>query len=98
VVVVGVEDPEIQIRRLESRNGFSREEAEKRIAAQMPVTEKKRRCTYYIDNSSTIEQTQIYVETLCKTIIPNRLSYLIKLVLCISVPVLALGGAIYYLQ
>lgn len=46
---------EIQVQRLVARNGYSREEAEARIAAQMPLDEKRRRATVVIDNSGTEE-------------------------------------------
>lgn len=46
---------EIQVQRLMARNGYSREEAEARIAAQMPLAEKRRRATVVIDNSGTEE-------------------------------------------
>ena len=37
------------------RNGYSRMEAEARIAAQMPLAEKRRRATVVVDNSGTEE-------------------------------------------
>lgn len=46
---------DIQVQRLMARNGYSEEEAEARIAAQMPLAEKRRRATVVIDNSGTEE-------------------------------------------
>lgn len=44
-------DPEHQLERLMRRNGYSREEAAQRIAAQLPLSEKARRATRLIDNN-----------------------------------------------
>ncbi len=43
--------PEVQLERLMTRNNLTREEAEKRISAQMPQEEKKRHADYLIDTS-----------------------------------------------
>jgi dephospho-CoA kinase len=43
--------PEVQLERLMTRNNLTREEAERRIAAQMPQEEKKRYADYLIDTS-----------------------------------------------
>lgn len=50
--------PEIQIQRLMSRDGLTRNEAEKRIAAQMPQTEKMRYADFLIDTSEGFESTR----------------------------------------
>ena len=42
--------------RLQSRNGYSREEAKRRIAAQMPLSEKRRLADVIIDNSGTEQE------------------------------------------
>jgi dephospho-CoA kinase len=57
--------PEQQIERLvnESR-GMSRADAEARIAAQMPLDEKRRYATGEIDNSGSIEETRERVRAL----------------------------------
>jgi dephospho-CoA kinase len=44
-------DPAHQLERLMRRNGYSREEAEQRIASQLPLSEKARRATRLIDNN-----------------------------------------------
>jgi len=49
---------ETQVRRLMARNGISREEAERRISAQMPSEEKRRYADYEIDTSGTFEDTR----------------------------------------
>jgi len=49
---------EIQIQRLMARNAISNEEAERRIAAQMPQDEKKRYADFLIDTSSGFQDTR----------------------------------------
>ena len=51
--------PEIQLQRLMARNAISREEAERRIAAQMPQEEKKRYADFLIDTSSGFADTRL---------------------------------------
>jgi len=51
-------DRETQIQRLMARNDVSREEAERRISAQMPSEEKRRYADYEIDTSGTFEDTR----------------------------------------
>lgn len=67
-VVVWV-PPDIQLKRLMSRDKLDRDEAKRRIAAQLSLDEKRRRADYCIDNSlttaHTFEQVQkIWVELL----------------------------------
>jgi len=50
--------PEVQLERLMRRNKLSREEAEKRIAAQMPQEEKLRYADFAIDTSGSFEETR----------------------------------------
>ena len=54
--------PEQQIERLMEKAGVPREEAERRIAAQMPVEEKRRRADYVIDCSGSKENTRVQVQ------------------------------------
>jgi dephospho-CoA kinase len=61
VIVVYVSD-ETQVQRLMSRNSFSREEAERRIAAQMPLSEKVKRADFVVDNEGSLEHTKAQVE------------------------------------
>lgn len=46
----------LQLMRLQKRNGYSREEAERRIAAQLPLAEKRQLADVIIDNSGTEEE------------------------------------------
>lgn len=55
--------PEQQIERLVNK-GLSLQEAERRVAAQMPVEEKSRRADFVIDSSGSLENTRAQVETL----------------------------------
>lgn len=50
--LVDVPEP-LQLARLQSRNGYSREEAKRRIAAQMPLAKKRQLADILIDNSGT---------------------------------------------
>ena len=61
VVLVYV-STEKQIERLQNRNGFSLKEAEERLAAQMPLEEKKTFADYIINNECTLSETQKQVD------------------------------------
>ena len=61
LVVVHCE-PTIQVERLMRRNSLTREEAERRIAAQMPQDEKMRHADYLIDTSGSFDETRARVE------------------------------------
>ncbi len=64
-LVIVVYAPEaVQLERLILRNGLSREEARARIAAQMPIAEKRRRAGVVIDNSGSLESTRQQVQAL----------------------------------
>jgi dephospho-CoA kinase len=56
--------PEQQLERLMAKTGISRQEAESRIQAQMPVEEKRRRADYVIDCSGTLEESHAQVQAL----------------------------------
>jgi dephospho-CoA kinase len=57
VVLLVYIPPEEQIRRLMVRDGFTREEAERRVAAQMPIGEKIPRADIVIRNEGSFEET-----------------------------------------
>ena len=57
-LVVVVCDPELQVRRLMSRDGLSEEEARARIAAQAPLAQKRLLADYVIDTSGTLAETE----------------------------------------
>jgi dephospho-CoA kinase len=54
--------PEVQLQRLMLRNGLSREEAEKRISAQLSQEEKKKFADYLIDTSEGFADTRRQTE------------------------------------
>lgn len=57
-VVVVFADPDTELRRLVTRDGFSEADARARIASQMSIAEKAKRADYVIDNSGTREETE----------------------------------------
>jgi dephospho-CoA kinase len=63
-VIVAWCRPEQQLERLMAKLGVSRREAERRIRAQMPLEEKRRRADYVIDCSGSKEETRRQVEAL----------------------------------
>jgi dephospho-CoA kinase len=68
VIVVHCQ-PEIQIARLMKRNNLSREEAERRVAAQMSQEEKMQYADYLIDTSGDFENTRKQVEALWRKLL-----------------------------
>ena len=61
-VMVVAADQEVQISRIAERDGFSREEALRRIASQMDLQEKIRLADYVIYNNSTKELLQEQID------------------------------------
>jgi dephospho-CoA kinase len=55
---------DVQVERTMARDGCSAEEAERRIAAQLPIDEKREMADDIIDNSGTIEETRVQVAAL----------------------------------
>jgi dephospho-CoA kinase len=60
-VIVVYCDRESQINRLMHRNQITREDAERRVAAQMSSEEKRRYADFEIDTSGTMEETRLRV-------------------------------------
>jgi len=54
-------EPDMQLRRLTSRDGLSEENARQRIASQMPQDEKKSYADFLIDTSKGLEDTRLQV-------------------------------------
>jgi len=54
----------VQIERTMARDGCDRDEAERRIAAQLPLDEKREMATHVIDNSGSLEETRAQVKQL----------------------------------
>ena len=60
-------EPEIQLARLQQRNGYSMEEAQRRISVQLPLAEKKQRADRVImNNGSEAELRQAVKQTLAQ--------------------------------
>jgi len=58
---------ETQLSRLMARNALNLEEAEKRIAAQLSLQEKRKRADVLIENNGSVEETLAQVDQLLKT-------------------------------
>jgi dephospho-CoA kinase len=63
-VLVVIAEERQQVRRLMARDDIGEPAARARIAAQMPLAEKVRRADYLIDNSGTLQHTQLQVRKL----------------------------------
>ncbi|MEZ4354004.1 MAG: dephospho-CoA kinase [Myxococcota bacterium] len=66
-------EPEVQVERTMKRDGCERGEAERRIAAQLPIDEKRAMADHVIDNSGTPEETRAQVETLVERLLGRPL-------------------------
>jgi dephospho-CoA kinase len=55
---------EMQLQRMMVRNKLSKEDAERRLAAQLPIDQKVKKATYVIDNAGTFEQTDAQIAAL----------------------------------
>jgi dephospho-CoA kinase len=56
-IICSVVSPdEVQLRRMTEKRGYSRDEAEKRMAAQLPTSEKASASHYVITNNASIEE------------------------------------------
>jgi dephospho-CoA kinase len=60
---------EVQIRRQMERDGCDREQAERRVSAQMPLDEKKSMADHVIDNSGTLAETERQVRALWRELL-----------------------------
>jgi dephospho-CoA kinase len=67
-------DRETQVARLMARNQLSREEAERRIGAQMSSEEKRRYADYEIDTSGTFEETRRRVVAIYQQLLGDQLA------------------------
>ena len=63
VLVVKI-DPEVQLKRLMTRDRLSEERAQQRVAAQMPQQQKLERADYIIDNSGSVAETLEQIDVL----------------------------------
>jgi dephospho-CoA kinase len=60
--------PEIQLRRLQERDGLDRAAAEARLAAQMPIEAKRRFAHFEVDTSGTFADTDRQSDALAETL------------------------------
>ena len=59
---------EIQLERTQARDGCDRGEAERRVAAQLPIDEKREMADHVIDNSGSPQKTRAQVEALYQSL------------------------------
>jgi dephospho-CoA kinase len=62
IICAVVSGPEVQISRMTVNRGYSRDEAERRMAAQIPVSEKAARSHYVIRNDGSEQDLKVEVE------------------------------------
>jgi dephospho-CoA kinase len=55
---------ELQLQRLMERNKLSKEDAERRLAAQLPIEQKVKKATYVIRNDGTFAETDAQIDAL----------------------------------
>ncbi len=60
--------PDQQVARQRARDGRTEQEAQDRIAAQMPIDEKRALADHVIDNSGTLAETERQVDALLETL------------------------------
>lgn len=59
----------VQIERTMSRDGCSREEAQRRVDAQMPLDEKRDLADHVVDNSGPLEETEAQVRAIYEALL-----------------------------
>ena len=59
---------EMQLERMMTRNKLSKENAERRLAAQLPIDQKVKKANYVIKTDGTFEETDAQVAALVKTL------------------------------
>ena len=72
LVVLVYIPPGEQLRRLVARNGFTREEAERRLASQMPIEEKVRRADLVINNEGDMEDVRARIAGLWEALVQRE--------------------------
>ena len=71
-VVLVYAPPEAQVRRLMQREGITRQEAEERLRAQLPIDQKRGYAQHVIDNRGSPEDTAAQVEALWRELNRNQ--------------------------
>ncbi|VDD94105.1 unnamed protein product [Enterobius vermicularis] len=90
---------EQQLTRLQKRNNYDEETAQKRIAAQMPLEQKVQRATHVVNNSGSPEDTRAQVEAIIAELKSSNLYLIVRgfIVTVGLLTVLAAGCIISYL-
>jgi dephospho-CoA kinase len=70
--IVVYADDEVRLRRLTTRDGLAQEEARRRLAAQMPLTEKAARADWVINNAGSPEETRGQVQRIWTALLERR--------------------------
>ena len=85
-------EPNVQLERLQRRNDFSQEEAEKYISGQIPVRDKLKFATHVIDNNGTVEETKQQVQNFHAMLLQqwsfNLYQWIVVLILIVVLSVL----------
>lgn len=71
-IVLVYADKPTQLKRLIKRNGFTEEEAQRRIHSQMDFEEKRKYADYIIDNSGELEDTRRQLDEILEAIVTRR--------------------------
>ncbi|KAJ0016070.1 hypothetical protein NQD34_014360 [Periophthalmus magnuspinnatus] len=87
-------DPATQLLRLMQRDGLTQEQAEQRVAAQMPLNEKRGLANHVIENSGSREDTHRQVLKL-HTKLEDSMDFLLVRVIAIAASA-SLGGILLY--
>ncbi|XP_066484688.1 dephospho-CoA kinase domain-containing protein [Tiliqua scincoides] len=88
-------DPQAQLSRLMQRNGLTQIEAEARITAQMPISQKIKLATHIIDNSGDVATTRRQVLKLHASL-EDSLDFLLVRLLAVTA-MAGVGGLAYVL-
>ena len=67
-VIVAACPPEVQVQRVMARDGLAEPDARRRMAAQLPIEEKRRRADHVIDTSGTFDDTRREVDRVWQAI------------------------------
>lgn len=87
-------DPVTQLSRLMHRDGLTPEQAEQRVAAQMPLNEKRGLANHVIENSGSREDTHRQVLRL-HTKLEDSIEFLLVRVIAVAATA-GLGGFLLY--
>ena len=63
---------ELQVRRQIERNGYGRDEAQRRIEAQLPIEEKRALADHVIENEGSLEETERRVREVFEAVTRSR--------------------------